>query len=181
MPTAIDPWAVAAGLIAYGLSVLAATLLIFATYRANAWLSRRLDVEGRLLSGHRSLAIVLGSVLLSQAFLLRHALFPTMVTVRDLLLHPVTPALTATTLLRCSLFFVVIGVLSMGSVALAVRFFTWLTGSLPEREEILRDNQAVAILFAFVLFSITVVINEGMEDLARSLIPFGRSGIVRIE
>lgn len=181
MPTAIDPWAVAAGLIAYGLSVLAATLLIFATYRANAVLSRRLDVEGLLLSGHRSLAIVLGSVLLSQAFLLRHALVPTMVTVRDLLLHPVTLALAAVTLLRCALFFSVIGLLSVGSVALAMWFFGWLTGSLPEREEILRDNRAVAVLFAFVLFSITLVVNEGMEDLARSLVPFGRSGVVRIE
>ena len=37
-----------------------------------------------------------------------------------------------------------------------------------------------AIFFAFVLFGITAIVNEGIEDLSRSLIPYGRTGIIRI-
>ncbi len=55
-----------------------------------------------------------------------------------------------------------------------------MTGELPEQEEILRDNLAVAIFYAFVLIAITVILNEGIEDLARSIIPYGRSGVVRL-
>jgi hypothetical protein len=55
-----------------------------------------------------------------------------------------------------------------------------MTGDLPEHEEILRDNVAVAIFYGFVLLAITIILNEGIEDLARSLIPYGRSGVVRL-
>jgi hypothetical protein len=58
--------------------------------------------------------------------------------------------------------------------------FTRLTGKIPEHEEILKDNLAVAIFFAFALLSITLILNEGMEDLSRSLIPAGPTGIVRL-
>ena len=61
-----------------------AILLVFLTYRINTLLTSKLDEEKYLLSGNRSIAISLGSVVLSQAILLRHAVFPTMVVLRDL-------------------------------------------------------------------------------------------------
>ncbi len=70
--------------------------------------------------------------------------------------------------------------MAIGSVWLAGWLFTRMTGDIPEQEEILRDNVAVAIFYAFVLLAITVILNEGIEDLARSIIPYGRSGIVRL-
>ena len=75
----------------------------------------------------------------------------------------------------------IIGVLSFGSVALAAWLFTRMTGALPEREEILRDNVAVAIFFAFVVLGTALIVNEGLADLARSIIPFAESGVLRIE
>jgi uncharacterized membrane protein YjfL (UPF0719 family) len=79
-----------AGLIAYAVSVLAAVLLVFVTYRLNTLLTSRIDEERLLLSGNRSVAIGLGSILFSQAILMRHAVFPTMVVIRDLFLRPVS-------------------------------------------------------------------------------------------
>ena len=172
---------IVAGFVAFGVSVLASVLLVFVTYRLNSLVTRRIDQERYLLSGHRSVAIALGSVVLAQAILLRHAVFPTMVVIRELFLRPFSLAGTASALGYAFLFFVVIGVLSFGSVALAAWLFTRMTGALPEQEEILKDNVAVAIFFGFVVLSIALIVNEGLADLARSIIPFAQSGVLRIE
>ncbi len=169
-----------AGLIAYAVSVLAAVLLVFVTYRLNTLLTSRIDEERLLLSGNRSVAIGLGSILFSQAILMRHAVFPTMVVIRDLFLRPVSWSAAAWVLGHCLAFFLIVGVLAFGSVALATWLFTKMTGALPEREQILKDNVAVAILFAFVIIGVTLIVNEGLEDLTRSIIPESGSGILRL-
>lgn len=172
---------IVAGFVAFGFSVLASALLVFVTYRLNSLITSRIDQERYLLSGHRSVAIALGSVVLAQAVLLRHAVFPTMVVIRELFLRPFSLVSTAQALGHALLFFVVIGVLSFASVSLAAWLFTRMTGALPEREEILKDNVAVAIFFGFVVLGIALIVNEGLADLARSIIPFAQSGVVRIE
>lgn len=176
----LDLSAIAAGLLAYGVSVLAAVALVFVTYRLNTVLTSRIEEHRLLLSGHRSIAIALGSVILGQALLLRHAVFPIMAVVRDLFLEPVPLRAALVVVGQCVLFFLTIAVLSFGSVALAVWLFARMTGDLPEHDEILRDNVAVAVFFAFVVLAITAVVNEGIEDLSRSLIPYARTGIVRV-
>jgi uncharacterized membrane protein YjfL (UPF0719 family) len=163
---------VVAGLVAYAVALLASTLLIFLTYRINLLVSRRQEEE-MLLAGHRSIAISMGSILLSQAVLLRHAVFPVMAVVRDLFLQPAGTSRTLAVIAQCALFFVIIGLLSMASVWVAVLLFTRLTGRIPEQEEIRKDNVAIAIFFAFTVLAVTLIVNEGMEDLSRSLIPYG--------
>jgi uncharacterized membrane protein YjfL (UPF0719 family) len=177
----VDFRSIAAGFVAFGFSVLASVLLVFVTYRLNTLLTSRIDQERYLLSGHRSVAIALGSVVFAQAILLRHAVFPTMVVIRDLFLKPFSAAGTAWALLYAFLFFVIISVLSFGSVALAAYLFAKMTGALPEKDEILKDNVAVAIFFGFVVVGIALIVNEGLADLARSIIPYAESGVLRIE
>ena len=175
-----DLWTMVAGLLACSVAILLATLLVFLTYRVNTLLANRLQEERLLLSGHRSVAIALGAVMLCQAILMRHAVFPAMAVLRDLFLVRPSLGIVLVSLGQCALFFVVVGLAAIGSVVLAVFLFTKLTGAIREREEILKDNVAVAIFFAFALVSITLILNEGIEDLSRSLIPAGPAGIVRV-
>ena len=174
-----DLSAMLAGIVAYGVSVGAAVVLVFLIYRINTKLTS-IDEQKMMLGGHRSVAICLGTVVLCQAFLLRHAVFPIMAVVRDLMLAPVSLKAALWVCAQCALFFVVIAGLAFISVALGAWFFARMTGDLPEHEEIVKDNIAVAIFFAFVLLAITAIVNEGIEDLSRSLIPYGRTGIIRI-
>jgi uncharacterized membrane protein YjfL (UPF0719 family) len=174
----MDWSSLAAGLVAYAVSVLASVLLVFATYRVNTLLTSRIDEERLLLAGHRSIAIALGSIVFSQAVLLRHAVFPVMVVVRDLFVRPFSPGAAAWVLGHCVLFFFIIGILSFGSVALAGWLFARMTRSIPEREELLKDNVAIAILFAFVVLGVTLIVNEGLDDLSRSIIPYRATGVL---
>jgi uncharacterized membrane protein YjfL (UPF0719 family) len=103
-----------------------------------------------------------------------------MAVLRDLFVKPVSPGATVWVLGHCLLFFVIIGILSFGSVAIAAWLFSRMTRSIPEHEEILKDNLAVAILFAFVLLGITAIVNEGLEDLSRSIIPYAETGVIRV-
>jgi uncharacterized membrane protein YjfL (UPF0719 family) len=177
----VDIKSLAAGFVAYVLSVLASVVLVFVTYRLNTLLTSPIDQERHLLSGHRSVAIALGSVVLAQALLLRHAVFPTMVVVRDLFVRPFSAAALVRGLGYAGLFFVIVSVLSFGSVAVAAWLFSRMTGALPETEEILKDNVAVAVFFGFVVIAIALVVNEGLGDLARSIIPYAETGVVHIE
>lgn len=172
---------IAAGLLALVVSVLASVLLVFVTFRVNTLLTRRVEEERLLVEGNRSVAVALGAIVLGQAILLRHAVFPTMVVVRDLFLRPVSPGAAAWVLAHVLLFFLVIGIVSFGSVALATRLFARMTGTVPEREEILKGNLAMALFFASVVLAVCLVVNEGVSDLARSLIPPGPSGVVHLD
>jgi hypothetical protein len=75
--------------------------------------------------------------------------------IRDLFLKPVSWTAAVWVLGQCVAFFVIVGVLAFGSVALATWLFAKMTGRLPERDQILQDNVAVAILFAFVIVGVT--------------------------
>ena len=180
MTRSFDVPSILAGLLACGVAVFASTTLVFIVFRLNTMLRRRQEQERLLLAGHRSIAIALGATLLSQALLLRHVVFPVMAVMRDLFLQRASFATVLMVAGQCFVVFLVIGAVSVGSIWLAGWLFDVLTGALPEHEEIFRDNVAVAIFYAFVLLAITVILNEGIEDLSRSLIPYGRSGVIHL-
>ncbi|HLA79314.1 MAG TPA: DUF350 domain-containing protein [Vicinamibacteria bacterium] len=177
----MDVASILAGLIAFAVSVFGAVLLVFVTYRLNTLVTRKLDEEQLLLSGNHSVAVALGAIVLAQALLLRHAVFPSMVLIRDLFVRPAGWAHVALVLGQCLVFFLVLGILAFGSVAIATWLFSRMTRAIPEREEILKGNLALAIFFAFVVLGVALVINEGIADLARSLIPEMRNGFLRID
>jgi uncharacterized membrane protein YjfL (UPF0719 family) len=171
---------VATGITAFAVALLASVLLVFGLYRLNTVITSRIDEERFLLQGNRSVAIALGAVVLSQALLLRHAVFPTMAVLRNALVGPITLGAVGRALLQATLFFAIVGGLSFISVVVAAWLFSRMTRSLAEREQILKDNVAVAILFAFIVIAVALVVNEGLVDLSRSIIPYPESGIIQI-
>jgi uncharacterized membrane protein YjfL (UPF0719 family) len=179
MPS-FDLPSILAGLLACGVAAIVSATLVFVTFRLNTMLRRREAQDRLLLSGNRSVAIALGATILSQALLMRHAVFPVMAVLRDLFLERASAYTIVMVAGQCAIFFFVIALVSLGSVWLAGWLFTRMTGDLQEQEEIFRDNVAVAIFYAFVLLAITVILNEGIEDLSRSLIPYGRAGVIRV-
>jgi uncharacterized membrane protein YjfL (UPF0719 family) len=176
----MDVLSLLAGLAAYLCSVLLAVVLVFGTYRLSTWLTPGLDEQRLVQGGNRSVALVLGAVVLSQSILLRHAVFPTMVVVRGAMLRPFSWGEAGSALAQAVLFVVVTALLSVATVAVAAWLFTRMTRGVDEFEEIRRDNLAVALLFALVLLGIALVVNEGLEELSRSLVPVGRTGFLRL-
>lgn len=182
----------AGGLLGYLVSIIASTALVLLFFRLNA----RMLPGGKVTalftekSAGRPLApaIALGAATLSQAYLLRHAVFAVMTLVQDFLLAQGKNLLAGH--FPFAAFFKVAGLsallmgflslLAVVSIWIASAFFNWMTPGINELEEIAAGNVPVAILFAFVLFAVTAILNEGIEDVSRALIPYSRSGVVRI-
>lgn len=167
-----------AGLTAFSVAlVLGAGPLVFVLFKFTIGLSR-VDEEKALRAGNRAVAINLGAMLICQAILIRHAVPAVMEVIRTLFVYQL-PAEEAWGLIRRSaLFATFIIALSFLSVGIAGRIFTLLTRKLEEEKEIVSNNVAVALFYAMVLFAITLVLNEGMDDLSRSFVPYGRTGIL---
>lgn len=188
----IDVLVLLAGLAGYLVSVIASTALVLLFFRLNAKLLPGGKVTamftGESSSQALAPAIVLGAATLCEAFLLRHAVFVIMAIVRDFLVShgnhlfaghvPLGSVLRTIWLSTCLL--TVLSMISVMSIWVAGAFFNWMTRGIDELAEIASGNIAMAVFFAFVLFAVTAILNEGIEDFSRGLIPFTRPGVIRL-
>jgi hypothetical protein len=179
----LNPFVITASVLAYLVSILASAALVLLFFRLNSRLLPESKVtalfKGDLSNQSLAPAIVLGAATLSEAFLLRHAVYVVMVLVQDFLAtygnrlfsgdFPFVPFVRQTSL--AILLFAMIAMLSVLSIWIAGAFFNRMTPEIDEISEISRGNLPVAVLFAFALFSITVLLNEGIGDISRALIP----------
>ena len=69
------------GLLEFLVSVAISFILVFATYRFILWLTKRFDEENQLKQKNTSVGIVLGSIILGQAIIVRQAIYPVMAVV----------------------------------------------------------------------------------------------------
>lgn len=176
---------IGAGLLAYCVAILLGTgPLIFAAYWLDKWLTKKIDEDALLSQGNRSIAIELGTTILCQGILVRHAVYAFMAMVRSLFVEEVSKGDVFWVLLRSVMFILVILALALVSIQIVgVIFKKCMKRVKVDVEDGIRKNNnvAMAIFYALALLAMTVVLNEGMEDFSRSLIPFGRAGLVSLE
>lgn len=174
-----------AGLLAYGVAVLLGTgPLIYAAFWLDTALTTKINEDEEMQQGNRSIAIELGATILCQAILARHAVYAFMAMIRTLFVESLKGTEVFWLLARSIGFIIVILVFSLGSIHIAGKIFKRIMKSRKHvkiDEAINKNNVAVAIFYALVLIAITIVLNEGMADFSRSLIPYGRAGIVSLE
>jgi uncharacterized membrane protein YjfL (UPF0719 family) len=174
---------ITAGLLAYCVAILLCTgPLVYAAYWLDKALTKKIDEDALLKAGNRSIAIELGITVLCQAILIRHAVFSAMAVVRSLFIEDLSWNDSAWVIGRSFLCVVVIVILALSSVQIAGFLFKRCIRHMNVEESIRdKDNIAMAIFYALALLSITLILNEGMDDFARSLIPYGRAGIVTLQ
>lgn len=168
------------GIFAVLLSGILSIILMFIIYKADLIITRKIDEEKYLLEGKISVSIMLGSVLMSQAILVRHAIHPVMTVIRTAIINRLSGITILSTIVHSVLFVVIMSVLSILLVGIIMWLFSRMNKRINEQEEILKDNIAVAIFLAFVVISVTIIIDQGMADLAQSMIPVVQRGVIRI-
>jgi uncharacterized membrane protein YjfL (UPF0719 family) len=171
----LNPFVVTAAVLGYLVSILASAALVLLFFRVNS----RLLPDCKMKELSLAPAIALGAATLSEAFLLRHAIFLVMALVEDFLAtygnrvfsgdFPFGPFLRQAGL--AILLFSTVAMLSVLSIWIAGAFFDRMTRGIDEISEIAQGNVPVAVLFAFALLAITVLLNEGIGDISRALIP----------
>jgi uncharacterized membrane protein YjfL (UPF0719 family) len=176
-----------AGLLAYGVAItLGAGPLVYLALVLDTALTKQLDEEGEINKGNLPIAIELGTTILCQAILVRHAVYAAMAIIRSLFVEDLSRGESAWIILGSLVSMAVIAILALASVHVAGAIFKRFAKLELRRKPVMnideairkRRNVAMAVFYGLVLLAITVVLNEGMEDFSRSLIPYGRAGLI---
>lgn len=164
------------------IAVLVSFVLIFATYKLILAITRKFDEENQLKRGNVAVGIVLGSVLLGEAVVVRQALYPVMAVIQIFVLGGERTAGAYLRLLGLGAGYVLLsGVLAVLCILFSFWLFDKLTPRVNQYEEIKAGNKAMAVFMALVVIGVALLISSGVSGLTRALIPFPEVGSLPLD
>jgi uncharacterized membrane protein YjfL (UPF0719 family) len=167
------------GLLEFLVSVAISFMLVFATYRFILWLTKHFDEENQLRQKNTSVGIVLGSIILGQAIIVRQAIYPVMAVIQIFITGEAEGGAVYLKTLGFGIGYVFLsGFLAILCIVFGLWLFDKLTPGIKQYEEIKNNNLAVAVFLAFVITAICFLISAGVAGLTRALIPFPKIGSV---
>jgi putative membrane protein len=170
------------GLLEFLVSVLISFILIFGSYRIVLVLTRRIDEEKELKKKNISVGIVLGSIFIGEALVVKQALYPVMAVIQLFILGQEKDAGSFAEVLLLSLGYVFLaGVLAFLCILFSFWLFNRLTPHIDTYQEIMNNNLAVAALMALFIVGICLLMSAGVSGLVRALIPFPEVGSVPLK
>ena len=72
------------------------------------------------------------------------------------------------------------GIIAFTSIYAALQIFIWLTKDIDEIKEIKKSNTAVGILLGIIIVSMALLLQQGVDTVLNSLIPFPPVSIIDI-
>ena len=167
------------GFIEFLLAIFISFILIFGTYRLLLILTPRFDEERQLKKKNLSVGIILGSILLGQAFVVKQAIYPVMAVIQIFILGEDKSVGSFLKMLGFSIGYVVLaGFLAIVCILFSFWIFNKLTPRLDQYDEIKDNNIAVALFMGFLIIGVCLLISTGDAGLTRALIPFPEVGSI---
>lgn len=170
------------GLLEFLVSILISFILIFGSYRIILILTRHIDEEQELKKKNVSVGIVLGSVFVGEAFVVKQALYPVMAVIQLFVLGEEKDLGNFAEVLLYGFGYVFLaGILAMFCILLSFWLFNRLTPYVDTYREIQDNNLAVAVLMALFIVGICLLMSAGVSGLVRALIPFPEVGSIPLK
>ena len=170
------------GLLEFLVSVLISFILIFGSYRIVLLLTRRIDEEKQLKKKNVSVGIVLGSIFIGEALVVKQALYPVMAVIQLFILGQEKDVGSFVEVLLYAFGYVVLaGILAILCILLSFWLFNRLTPNIDTYLEIQDNNLAVAVLMALFIVGICLLMSAGVSGLVRALIPFPEIGSIPLK
>jgi len=167
------------GLLEFLVSVLISFILIFGSYRIILVLTRRIDEEKQLKKKNISVGIVLGSIFIGEALVVKQAIYPVMAVIQLFILGQEKDAGSFAEVLLYGFGYVLLaGILAILCILLSFWLFNRLTPNIDTYREIQDNNLAVAVLMALFIVGICMLMSAGVSGLVRALIPFPEVGSI---
>lgn len=154
-------------------------ITVYLCFRVVMRITRYSDID-LIKRNSAAASIVLAAAFVSVAIMAKSALYPINAVLQDLWFNTMRTA--AEFLIFCgrSLGYMALTlVLSIASVAAALKLFERLTPELDEETRISENNVAVGILLAGVLIAFAILMESGIRDFVNTLIPV--SGLTPVE
>lgn len=170
------------GLIQFVLTIFISFFLVFVSYRLILMMSKKFDEERNLKENKVSVGVVLGSVLLGEAIILKQAVYPVMAVVQLYILKGDRGAGRFFSTLGLAFGHVaVVGILSVLTISFCFWLFNRLTPKMDQLREIKEGNLAVAVFMALFIVAICLLLSDGISGLAKSLVPFPDIGPIPLQ
>jgi uncharacterized membrane protein YjfL (UPF0719 family) len=167
------------GLLEFFVTVLISFILIFGSYRLFLILTPRFDEERQLRKKNTSVGIILGSVLLGEAIVVKQAVYPVMAVIQIFVLGQERGIASFLKMIGLSVGYVVLaGILALVCILFSFWLFNRLTPKIDQYEEIKDNNLAVAVFMAFFIIAVCLLISQGVSGLTKALIPFPEVGAI---
>lgn len=167
------------GLLEFFVTVLISFILIFGSYRFFLILTPRFDEERQLRKKNTSVGIILGSVLLGEAIVVKQAVYPVMAVIQIFVLGQERGIASFLKMIGLSVGYVVLaGILALVCILFSFWLFNRLTPKIDQYEEIKDNNLAVAVFMAFFIIAVCLLISQGVSGLTKALIPFPEVGAI---
>ncbi len=152
------------------LSLVLGILVLFLGFSFFSKLSIAIDEEEELQKNNIAVAILSASLIFSLGYMMKSSIYPLIQAFFNILFYSdegVVSSLVGFGFLLLQ--FLLTLVISMGSLWVGLKAFTWLTKNLDEFEEIRNNNIAVAILMSAIIITLALFLREGLERLLQTL------------
>lgn len=167
------------GLLELLVSIFISFILIFGSYRLVLVFTPNFDEERQLKTKNTSVGIVLGSILLGEAIVVKQAIYPVMAVIQIFVLGQEKNVLSFLKMLGLSVGYVFLaGILAIVCILLSLWLFNKMTPRIDQYQEIRNNNIAVALFMALLVIGISLLISQGVSGLTRALIPFPEVGSI---
>ena len=154
------------------LSLLLGLAVTFLSFRVFARMTRELDEVAELKRNNAAAGILVASVLLSTALIVRQAIYPAVSALQTGLMHGISMAAAVKLAGLTVLYAVLAAGFAVAVVPLAGRAFMALTRDIDELAEIRQSNVAVAITLGAVIVVLGLFTSHGVQALLAALIPY---------
>lgn len=162
------------------LSFLMGVLTVWIAFHWFSRLTKDLDEIKELRKNNVAVGILLASVLISTALIVRQAIYPCISTLQTFA-HQGFDAVAVAKLLGITLFSLFLSLmLSLLSIWGAVRIFCRMTREIDEIVEIGRDNVAVALVLGALILVMGIFLSHGVLSLLSAIIPMPAFENVRV-
>jgi uncharacterized membrane protein YjfL (UPF0719 family) len=169
--------ALVSGLAELLLSFMLGILVAYTSFRIFNRITRNLNEIGALKQNNIAAGILLGSVLISSALIIRQAVYPTISALQTKLFAGINLLAGIALFAQAILYAGIATVISITAIALGLRLFLRLTREIDELAEISRNNIAVAITVGSVIIVMGLFLSQGVQSLLSAIVPdpaFGR-------
>lgn len=162
------------GLVELILTFVVSILVVFLGQWVFSLFTNKIKENQELKKNNISVGIILASVIISMAIIIKSAVNPSVETVRELIRGGISFVDILISISFFLMFFIISGVVAIFIILLSSFIYSRLTKSIEEFDEIKNNNIAVAIVLGAVIISISFIVQDGVAALMTGLMPYSK-------
>jgi uncharacterized membrane protein YjfL (UPF0719 family) len=161
------------GIVQVFLSLIIAVTLVYLSSKIFRKMISNINETEELKKNNVAVAILNGSIVLALVLVVKKSIESAITIFGNILRNPdaVLSSYIQSALIMLG-HILLGGIIAFTSIYAALQIFIWLTKDLDEMKEIKESNTAVGILLGIIIVSMALLLQQGVDTILNSLIPF---------